>query len=248
MRKILSSILLFLLIFPLVFGIFSTTFTSKGVAASVRTFEVNQVKGTAYVKKGGGQQTFQATKGMTLYEGDHLITTAGSNVVLLTQDRMDEITVSESTELYISTLDKVDEAYKTKLKLWAGTTYVKVTKLKKGKDEFILETPSSKFNVRGTHFTITTNPITGDTRMFVTAGVVQASLPKDPSTPGVNIYPTQQVNVYPNDPSTPPQSNITIMDPTQFVQQASPAIIEALLRNNAQAEQERKEFLQQQKE
>ncbi|MFE8701732.1 Ig-like domain-containing protein [Cytobacillus sp. FJAT-54145] len=247
-KKKRSSILLLFIIFPLVFGILSTAFSSKGFAATVRTIEVNQVKGTAYVKRGGGLQSYQATEGMILHEGDHLITTAGSNVVLLTEDRKDEITVSESTELYISTLDKVDAAYKTKLELWAGSAYVKVTKLKKATDEFIVETPSSEFNVRGTHFTLTTNPLTGETRMFVNAGVVQANLRKESSTSGVNIYPTQQVNLYPNDPSTPPQSNVTIMDPAQFVQHASPAIIEALIRNNAQAEQERQEFLEQQKE
>jgi hypothetical protein len=240
------------LLMMLLLCLYSLGFSSKVEASETRYATIEEMTGTAYITRGEGLYEFIATKGTHLYEGDYLYTAEGASVVLSTHDRNDEITLSEHTAMHVASLRKEGEGHFTKLIVASGAAYIKVTKLQ-GKDEFKLVTPTNEFDVKGTNFVLTVSPTFGDTSVFVASGVVQATIPNrssgippsgvESSAP-VLIYPTQQISVYP-DGSETPKPNVSIIDPEQFVQNAGPAVIEALIRNNAEAEKEREEFIKQ---
>ncbi|WP_459965512.1 Ig-like domain-containing protein [Paenibacillus sp. JCM 10914] len=95
-------------------------------------------------------------------------------------------------------------------------------------------------NVRGTNFIVSIDPVTGLPTLFVNSGLVQASGNGSSQNPAF-VYPAQQLNLLP----TSQEPNVPyVVDPSDLVNQVSPAIIEDLLRAKQKIDQENAEMLE----
>ncbi len=210
-----------------------------------RLAKLEQIKGTAWISQAGGSLTYRAYNGATLHQGDRILTEFNSSAILKTIDRKDEITISENTELYISNLSHASQVKHTSFYLWSGEVGANVTSLVNAKDTFKMLTPTAVNDVRGTHFFVGIDPATGESRLIVGSGLVQAGGNGTGQSPSP-VYPAQQLSFIPgsgaNQPSTPYP-----VDPADFVNQASPDIIEALLKQKQRIDQENAEMLERMK-
>ncbi len=89
-------------------SIFVPLLAEQAYAASSRAAVVEEVEGTAYLKKAGGSNPYRLFKRMTVNDGDTIITEAKSSVVLKAADWQDEITIGENSEVYIADLLKAE--------------------------------------------------------------------------------------------------------------------------------------------
>lgn len=240
MRKLILAFLGFLLIALPVNGLFA----SDAHAATSRVAIIKELTGTVKVKKAGGSKEFTAFAKMTLNEGD-IMTVGGSSSAVLQfangSDEDDKMTVSANSKLTFSKLS-TKKGTTTKVQLWSGSAWVDVKSIASSSDEFTLETPTAVMGVRGTHFILNVDPITGLTTATVAAGVVNTSTnTKDPNKKETkNVYPTQQVTVT-NGPATPQlPSNVFIspIDLQQLISQASPEVIRSLIQSAGQINEE----------
>ena len=62
---------------------------------------------------------------------------------------------------------------KTKVTMFNGKAWVQVKSIANHNDEFVLETPNAIMDVRGTHFYIDVDPVTGNSGWFVASGIVR---------------------------------------------------------------------------
>lgn len=210
-----------------------------------RTATLEDIKGTVWINKAGGSLTYRAYDGITLHHGDHIITEYNSSAVLITADRKDEITIGENAKLYISNLSNASQVMHTSFNLWSGSVFASVTSLVDSNDTFVIMTGENVANVRGTHFAIVVDPFTGMSSLAVLSGVVQTSGNRTSDSGSQNpvyIYPTQQISSFPDTDAT--ESGISFIDPVDIVNQASPEIIEALLKAKEMIDQENAEFLE----
>lgn len=210
-----------------------------------RAAVIDQIKGTVWINQAGGSLTYRAYNGMILHQGDHIVTEKSTTAIIKTADRKDEIALTENSKLYISNLSSMD-AYHTKrtsFMLWSGLASANVSSLVNAKDTFNILTPTAVTDVRGTNFLISIDPVTGLSRLVVNSGMVVATGNRtSPDQDPAFVYPAQQLNLFPAPDSTMP-SMPSIVDPADFVHQASPAVIEALLRNKQRIDQENEEML-----
>lgn len=205
-----------------------------------RTVVLEQIKGKVWITQAGGSLTYQAYNGMTLHQGDHILTEKNTSAILKTVDRKDEITISENSELYISNLSDASRAKHTSFMLWSGLAAANVSSLVNAKDTFNILTPTAVTDVRGTNFVVAIDPVTGIPTLFVNSGLVQGSDNGNAQNPAF-VYPSQQLNFLPNSqaPNVP-----YMVDLSGLVNQASPAVIEALLRAKQEIDQENAEMLE----
>ncbi len=247
MRKLIIAFFGFLLIALPLNGLFS----GEAHAATSRVAVIKELKGTVKVKKAGGSKEFTAFAKMSLNEGD--IVTVGSDGSAVLQfangtDEDDRMTVASDSKLTFSKLS-TRKGTTTKVSLWSGSAWVDVKSIQSSSDEFTLETPTAVMGVRGTHLNVFVDPITGLTITTVGAGVVQASTnTNDPNKRETKlVYPTQQVTVTNGQPNPSTQTNvfITQMDLSQLVSNASPALIEAIMRAAGEIAKENQEKLKQ---
>lgn len=247
MRKLIIALFGFLLIALPLNGLFS----GEAHAATSRVAVIKELKGTVKVKKAGGSKEFTAFAKMSLNEGD--IVTVGSDGSAVLQfangtDEDDRMTVASDSKLTFSKLS-TRKGTTTKVSLWSGSAWVDVKSIQSSSDEFTLETPTAVMGVRGTHLNVFVDPITGLTITTVGAGVVSASTnTNDPNKRETKlVYPTQQVTVTNGQPSPATQTNvfITQMDLSQLVSNASPALIEAIMRAAGEIAKENQEKLSQ---
>lgn len=233
---------------------------SMGIASTVeakttRSAIVSKVSGKASVKKAGGSKTYVVYKDMTLNQGDLVITEAGSYVDLRIADRDDEIRIQEKSEVSISELTEQEGAKQSKVKAWAGGVWSKVKSLVGDDESFEVETPTAVMGVRGTHFYVVVDPVTGETRMAVAAGRVAAA-PANPSSgaqtgnddnasrpPGqVIVFPAQQINLSGINDGSDLRTNVDYIGVSELVQMAPPSVIEAILRSVQDIQRENEEL------
>lgn len=203
-------------------------------AKSTRVAEVLEVVGDAHITKSGGSKQFRLFKGMTLNQGDFLVTGPGAKVVLLLGDREDEVTVGENASLYLSELSDTDAGKKSKFKMWTGTLWNKVKALAGAEDEFEVETPTAVMGVRGTHFLVIFDPKTGLPKMLVASGKVEAGQPD--SDQRVNVYPVFEYSGIPEDYD--PRTNIAYIDPKDIVVAVDRDVLEEMLRHKKEIDEE----------
>lgn len=208
-----------------------------------RAAVIEQIKGKVWVTQAGGALTYQAYNGMNLHQGDHILTEKNTSAVLRTADRKDEITISENSELYISNLSGTFRTKHTSFMLCRGLASVEVSSLVNAKDTFNILTPTGVTDVRGTNFMVSIDPVTGIPSLSVSSGLVQASGNGTSPNP-VFVYPAQEINLLPNLGSS---SMPSMVDLSSLVNQFSPAIMEALLRQKNKIDQENAEMLEKMK-
>ncbi|WP_159881315.1 FecR domain-containing protein [Paenibacillus puerhi] len=232
-----KAILSMILVLTLVMSLFSAVLASPAAAKSVRSAVVTSVTGDVTYTKAGGSRSISVYPELSLNQGDLIVTGPGASVVLNIVDRNDEVTIGENAEVYISELMD-DGGKKSKIKTWAGSVWSKVKSIVSSEDEFEVDTPTAVMGVRGTHFFVSINPATGNAYLAVGSGIVQTSQPgrdgtdsgSDQQSRPVNIYPAQQIHV---DFSTPSDlgTGVDYIDLETLVQQASPTVIEQMLRS-----------------
>ncbi|MFD2115600.1 stalk domain-containing protein [Paenibacillus yanchengensis] len=207
-----------------------------------RAAKLEQIKGTVWIKQAGGSLTYRAYDGISLHQGDHIRTENNSSAVLKTIDRNDEVTIDENSELYISNLNNASQVKHTSFVLWSGLVGASVTSLVNAKDTFKIWTPTAETNVRGTNFMVGVDPVTGESRLFVNSGLVQAG-GNGTGQSSNTVYPSQQLSFIPGSGANDPVSPYPI-DLADIVNQASPAVIEALLKQKQKIDQENEDMLQ----
>ncbi|MDG0794493.1 cadherin-like beta sandwich domain-containing protein [Cohnella ginsengisoli] len=140
-----------------------------------------------------------------------------------------------------------------------GTAWVDVKSIKSQEDDFKLETPTAIMGVRGTAFFARVNPATGGTNTAVMSGVVRftsENMEQTGSGSGeslgstgasgsktIDLYPTQQISLEPT--SGPDLRELTtLVDIEEIVKNASPEVIEAILRSKAKIDEENRQTIE----
>ncbi|MDG0811771.1 cadherin-like beta sandwich domain-containing protein [Cohnella rhizosphaerae] len=241
----------------------STAFGGKASAASSsRIAVIKQLSGDVQVQKSGGSKQFKAFAKLSLNQGDKLITGSKGSAVLqfangTSED--DKFTVGENATLTFSKLsDKKGTV--TKVSMLKGTAWVDVKSIKSKDDDFKLETPTAIMGVRGTAFFARVNPATGGTSTAVLSGVVRFTsehVEKTGSGSGesaggtgssgssktIDLYPTQQITLEPTS-GDDLREQTTLVDIEEIVKNASPEVIEAILRSKEKIDEENRQTVE----
>lgn len=245
-RRKLKRLLPIALSFTLLFSLLSQLFAGAAYAKESRAAIVLNVEGTVMVTKAGGSNAYRAFKDMSLSQGDHLRTESGSSIVLQVVDRQDELTIGESTEMYISSLVQDDEGNnKSKFKMWAGSLWFKVKKLVNADDEFEVETPTAVMGVRGSNGYITTRY--GEIFALMASGILETTMTSESGqTAGApaNIYPGQQILLNPEQRNSDITQFVTPVSIRDFVSSAEPKLVEQLVATIQQIREENAQFIQ----
>ncbi|MEC0260201.1 FecR domain-containing protein, partial [Paenibacillus lautus] len=204
------------------------------------------ITGSAKIRYGGYAQV-DAYKGMMLGEDDEIVTgsgTGGAKLRILDTD--DVITLGNDTTLVAEQLRKAGISNVTRLNLEAGQAYYDVTDLTRSRDRFEVRSGYVTNNVRGTHFIITVNPLTGMTNVVTASGKVSSSMVPtgtEGSLPSgtVTISPTQQITLGGSQAGRPP---VQFIDMEDLIGNASPEIIAQLIKNKNDIDRENEELLE----
>lgn len=234
--------------FCLVFSLVSALLVKPVDAKTVRVAVIAALSGDVTIKKGGGSKSYDAYESMSLNQGDTVYTGASSSVTLNLSNGDADITLGENAEINVSDLNTSDGNKKSKLKVWAGSMWVKVKSLAGSDDEFEVETPTAVMGVRGTQFFVTVDPKTGVIKMAVGAGKVSASTVKNgtDSTQKSSItylYPTQQISLDSRDETDDLSLKVDFLDLDDFIKDASPEIIREIILNKAEIDKENDAFI-----
>ncbi|MBP1963439.1 FecR family protein [Paenibacillus aceris] len=234
----------------LVFSLISGLLAKPADAKTVRVAVVASLSGDVTVKKGGGSKSYDAYENMSLNQGDTVYTGADSSVTLNLSNGDADVTLGENAEVNVSDLNSSNGNKKSKLKVWAGSLWVKVKSLAGSNDEFEVETPTAVMGVRGTQFFVMVDPVTGSIKMGVGAGKVSASTvttgaESEQETRVTYLYPTQQISLDSRDETQDLSLKVDFIDLDDFIHQASPEVIEEFIRNKAEIDKENDEFIAQ---
>lgn len=226
---------------------------SVQAAKSTRLAVITDVGGYATVQAAGASTAYQAYSNMGVNEGDYLETGSDSYVVLKLSDSGTEYTIGSNSEIYISELANKGSGKKSKLKMWAGSVWSSVKKLVSDDDEEEVETPTSVMGVRGTQFFISVDPKTGETKLVVASGVVRSTTLTSTENEGtrrsvqdtryVDVYPSQQIVLDKRDQVQDLKLKVETVNPAALVENASPKVLEALIKNKAEIDAENAELL-----
>lgn len=208
-------------------------------AAAKRTAKIEEVRGIVMIQKNGGVKLIRAYDGMILQQGDRISTNPYASLRLIIQDTNDEITISENAEFFIANLDEAMGNKRTKLTIWNGSIWAKVTPLVNSKDKFEIGTPSSTMNVRGTNLLVGIDPVTGESRFLIASGQGVVTPNGQGSGSSTVVYPGQQAVV--GDNSEDPIN--TIVDIDSLIENTSSAIIEAIIQAKAAIDRENAEYI-----
>ncbi|MFK7696687.1 FecR domain-containing protein, partial [Paenibacillus sp. HJGM_3] len=236
------------LILAVSFSLGGTTFwgTHPAQAKDSRAAIVVSLQGTVMVTKAGGSNSYRAFEEMSLNQGDHIKTEAGSSITLQIVDQEDEVTIGENTELYISSLVEAAGGKKSKLKVWAGSLWFKVKKLVNAEDEFEVETPTAVMGVRGSNGYIETK--LGQIFAIMASGVLNASSTgneNEDASASANIYPGQQFTLPDSGAGVDPSVGVAPLNIEEFVSRANPAMIVQLIETIQQIAEENQTFIEQ---
>jgi hypothetical protein len=248
MRLTKKSFLSICLSFCMLFSLLSTMLAKPVDAKTVRVAVIASLSGEVTVKKGGGFKTYDAYENMSLNQGDTLYTGTDSSVTLNLSNGDADVTLGNNAELNVSDLSASDGKKKSKLKIWAGSMWVKVKSLLGSEDEFELETPTAVMGVRGTQFFVGVDPKTGKIKMVVGAGKVSATTVTNNSDSGQTakityLYPTQQISLDSRDEVEDSSLKVDFIDIDAFIKDASPEVIKAIILNKAQIDKENDAFI-----
>lgn len=237
-----------LLSFSLVFSLVSVLLVKPVDAKTVRVALISALSGDVTIKKGGGSKTYDAYKDMSLNQGDTVYTGESSSVTLSLASGDADVTLGGNAELNVSDLNSSNGNKKSKLKVWAGSMWVKVKSLAGAEDEFEIETPTAVMGVRGTQFFVSVDPLTGKTKMAVGSGRVSASTVTSNSdetqtTTITYLNPTQEITLDNREETTDLDLKVEFLDLEEFIKQASPEIIKELLLNKDQIDKENEAFI-----
>ncbi|MCY9693499.1 FecR family protein [Paenibacillus alginolyticus] len=234
--------------FCLVFSLVSALLVKPVDAKTVRVAVIGALSGDVTIKKGGGSKSYDAYESMSLNQGDTVYTGASSSVTLNLSNGDADVILGENAEINVSDLNTSAGNKKSKLKVWAGSLWVKVKSLAGSNDEFEVETPTAVMGVRGTQFFVTVDPKTGAIKMAVGAGKVSASTVTNgaDSTQKSSItylYPTQQISLDSRDETDDVSLKVDFLDLNDFIKNASPEIIKEIILNKAEIDKENEEFI-----
>lgn len=235
-------------------SVFSFVLAKPADAKTVRVAIIASLSGDVTVKKGGGSKTYDAYESMSLNQGDTIYTGDDSSVTLNLSNGDADVTLGDNAELNVSDLNTADGNKKSKLKVWAGSLWVKVKSLAGSDDEFEVETPTAVMGVRGTQFYVSVDPVTGNIKMAVGAGKVSATTVRtndanDQQESVAYLYPTQQITLDSRDEADDLDAKVEFLDLEDFIKQASPSVLEEFIKNKAEIDKENDEFIaQKQKE
>ncbi|WP_261301868.1 FecR domain-containing protein [Paenibacillus andongensis] len=234
--------------FCLVFSLVSALLVKPVDAKTVRVAVIAALTGDVTIKKGGGSKSYDAYESMSLNQGDTVYTGASSSVKLNLSNGDADVTLGENAEVNVSDLNTSDGNKKSKLKVWAGSLWVKVKSLAGSDDEFEVETPTAVMGVRGTQFFVTVDPKTGAIKMAVGAGKVSATTVTNEAdstqTSSITyLYPTQQISLDSRDETDDMSLKVDFLDLNDFIKNASPEIIKEIILNKAEIDKENEEFI-----
>ncbi|WP_171640346.1 FecR family protein [Paenibacillus phytorum] len=238
--------------FCLVFSLVSALLVKPVDAKTVRVAVIATLSGDVTIKKGGGSKSYDAYESMSLNQGDTVYTGASSSVTLNLSNGDADVTLGENAEINVSDLNTSDGNKKSKLKVWAGSMWVKVKSLAGSDDEFEIETPTAVMGVRGTQFFVTVDPKTGAIKMAVGAGKVSAStvingVDSSQKSSITYLYPTQQISLDSRDETDDLSLKVDFLDLDDFIKDASPEIIKEIILNKAEIDKENDEFISKKK-
>lgn len=214
---------------------------AAGTEDILRTAVIVDLQGVAKVQPAGSSLQYDAFEGMTLRQGDRLIVDQGG-AQLRVEDTGDEINLGEYSLLDISQLSGGMQGRTTKLTMLSGVAYFAVTDLRGKPDTFQVVNGNHTLDVKGTHFIVSTDPVTGASILGVMAGAVSMGNSRPPSggsfsqLPPTVIYPAQQIYLGGGETSGP--SGPSVVDPTRLIQNAPANVIESLLRNAEKIQKE----------
>lgn len=237
-----------LLSFSLVFSLVSVLLVKPVDAKTVRVAIISALSGDVTIKKGGGSKTYDAYESMSLNQGDTVYTGDSSSVTLNLASGDADVTLGDNAELNVSDLNSANGNKKSKLKVWAGSMWVKVKSLAGANDEFEVETPTAVMGVRGTQFFVSVDPVSGKTKMAVGSGRVSASTVTSNSdetqaTTITYVNPTQEISLDSRDETNDLDLKVEFFDLEDFIKNASPEIIKELILNKAEIDKENDEFI-----
>lgn len=237
-----------LLSFCLVFSLLSVILVKPVDAKTVRVAIITALSGDVTIKKGGGSKTYDAYENMSLNQGDTVYTGDSSSVTLNLASGDADVTLGDNAELNVSDLNSSNGNKKSKLKVWAGSMWVKVKSLAGADDEFEVETPTAVMGVRGTQFYVMVDPVSGKTKMAVGSGRVSASTVTSDSddnqkTTITYVNPTQEISLDSRDETKDLDLKVEFFDLEDFIKTASPEVIKELILNKAEIDKENEDFI-----
>jgi hypothetical protein len=248
------SLLSLVICFTFLLSLLSNAAAGSVLAAkSSRLAVITDVGGYATVQAAGASTAYEAYSNMGLNEGDYIETGSDSYVVLKLSDSGTQYTIGSNSEIYISELAKKGSGKKSKLKMWAGSVWSSVKKLVSDDDEEEIETPTAVMGVRGTQFFISVDPKTGESKLVVASGVVRTTTLTSTENKGtrrslqdtryVDVYPSQQIVLDNRNQVQDLKLKVETVDPAALVGNASPKVLEALIKNKAEIDAENAELL-----
>lgn len=168
-------------------------------ALSARTAVIEKSDGTVYIQKSGGAKKFKVFKGMSLSEGDTIITGSNGTATLALDDDK-TIKIAPNTVLNIQNLKGKKGTEATTLNQSKGSTVTSVGDKLLGNSSYSQKTPTAIMGIKGTVVGITQNP--GNTLFAVADGTVQVGDTRRAQLALVN--PGQQFTVVPGALPAPP--------------------------------------------
>lgn len=234
--------------FCLVFSLVSALLVKPVDAKTVRVAVISALSGDVTIKKGGGSKSYDAYESMSLNQGDTVYTGASSSATLNLSSGDADVTLGENAEINVSDLNTSDGNKKSKLKVWAGSMWVKVKSLAGSNDEFEIETPTAVMGVRGTQFFVNVDPKTGANKLAVGAGKVSVStimngIGSTQRSSITYLYPTQQISLDSRDGADDLSFKVDFLNLDDFIRDASPVIIKEIILNKAEIDKENDEFI-----
>ncbi|GGA29057.1 FecR domain-containing protein [Paenibacillus physcomitrellae] len=237
-KRGLSRLVSFLVFFLVFYTMMPPAFAAgKGE----RSFIVDSVVGNVFVQKAGSAKEVPVYAGTVIQEGDRLRTEEGSSATLSSTDREDSLVLSENTELYAEVLAENSGAKQTRLRVQAGSVYAEVEPLTESRDTFELVNPEAVISARGTHFSVSVDPLTGLPSTYVYSGVVTAESSRQPDSPPARALPGQQIDLDPSASEETPAGVVSPIDMKELAGQVDEEMLRQLLANKEDIERENEE-------
>ena len=232
---------IYIMVLSIVFGMFP----GMAFGASTRFALVTEVSGTVKVTKAGGTKEIRVFTGMGLNEGDKLKVEKGSSVTLKLADQDDEIVLGETFNGALSKLKSSSGGNSTAVKTWAGSVYNNVQQRTGSSSSYKVETPTAVMGVRGTHYTVVVDPVTGIIRMYVQSGkvAVTENVESNEKPDAPIVLPAQQIEVYSTTVTDDITVGISYQDLNTLIQTADDEVIAKILLNKEEIDQENQEQL-----
>lgn len=138
-------------------------------ADTMRAAKLSELSGDVHVLKAGGEKTMKAFKGMSLTQGDTIITGQGASATLqLDKDR--DVRIAENSQVLLSELVSAIKGEKTTLQLLAGGIWGSIREQLNADSRLQVKTANAIMGVRGTEFYATQQGTTSN--FYVVEGTV----------------------------------------------------------------------------